>query len=192
MNKVAFDILMEDEGGVSNWSGDSGGLTFAGITMKWFPKWTGWKAINKLLDEEFPDLKVPYEIPPYKRLEEFNKIALPLVYDDLSKFYEEFFYNKMWLHKIDNQAFCTIVFNMAVLAGKRKTTIKLQKLVGEKMDGVMGIKTYTAIQNNLAQNDELIYKFMLEMIEHYVSLKNTASMAWVSRVIDLYNLAQRR
>ena len=40
-------VIIEEEGGYSNVSGDAGGETYRGVTAKYYPDWVGWEIVRK-------------------------------------------------------------------------------------------------------------------------------------------------
>ena len=43
---ISFKKTNINEGGFVDDPSDSGGMTYAGVSRKWFPNWEGWKIVD--------------------------------------------------------------------------------------------------------------------------------------------------
>ena len=114
----AFARLMEEEGiNLSNRKADRGGLTFAGISRKYHPKWTGWSYIDV------------GATPPL---------------DLVRAFYREVYWTMIRGEQINSQRVAEVLFSQCV--NNEDAGIKImQHIVGVIADGKVGQKTVAAI-----------------------------------------------
>lgn len=125
----AYQKTKRYEGGYADVPGDSGGVTYAGISHVHQPDWEGWPVVLS---------------KPRKHNEHIPELDAAV---------KEFYRVNYWLpvrgDEIMDQEFADHTFDMAVNAGI-KTAIKLaQKAVGALEDGVLGPITLNLI-NGLA------------------------------------------
>lgn len=93
------------EGGYSNVTSDLGGETYAGISRKAFPNWSGWPFIDAQ----------PHPIPRYKIFPELNK--------PVEAFYKNL-YTSNNFDKINNQNVADILFDWFVNSGSNAANTK--------------------------------------------------------------------
>ena len=121
---AAFEHILEQEGGwqITNHPHDRGGMTFAGISRKANPDWTGWNLIDKGASEANEDL---------------HKRARWL--------YREKYWKPLQLDMVNDLGIALDIFSCCVLSGQRKAAILTQIAVKSKPDGVVGPNTIEAI-----------------------------------------------
>jgi len=110
---VAFDFVLEHEGGLANHPYDRGGLTYRGIARKAWPNWEGWKYIDT------------GKTPPLELVE---------------KFYYENFWVAL---KCDSLPvpIAIFLFDSAVGSGHTLPVKWLQRAIGAEVDGIVGEET---------------------------------------------------
>jgi len=126
--KEAIPHILKWEGGYSNIADDKGGVTYAGISRKNNPNWTGWKTIDAL----------PH--PPK------TGALLPDLQPSVNALYKVNYWNKIIGDKIQNQGVATFLFDWFVNSGYHAIE-GAQRVTGSKVDGVMGNGTLAAINN---------------------------------------------
>ena len=133
------------------------GLTYFGIYESAHPNWYGWNIIKRYL-ANVPDLKK-------------CSIVLSNVMDlnqKVQEFYKKEFYDKMKLDLINSESKQLELMCFAINTNPIRCIKKVQELLGLEVDGVIGNKTITALNN---YNDELFDKLFDEKeIEFYNSL----------------------
>ncbi|WP_051311426.1 glycoside hydrolase family 108 protein [Zooshikella ganghwensis] len=139
----AFDTMIRNEGGYINHcvSGDKGGQTYAGISRKFHPYWSGWAILDK---------------------NDMNNAKLTeMVYT----FYQQAFWQKMKGDEIHNQQIATSIFDFSVNSGI-KTAVKLaQVVVSTTPDGILGQQTLCHL--NHAEEELFVNKYALAKVARY-------------------------
>lgn len=120
---------------------DVDGITYAGISKKYHPDWSGWTIINK-----YPDLKNDDKCP--------DASIEPLIY---SFYYDNYWDNKLF-SQIDSQRVATFIFCQYVNSGYHAFII-VQKALKITVDGVFGKETLDAI------NEANIPKLLQDMAD---------------------------
>ena len=164
---IALKQVLKYEGKYSNNPKDSGGETIYGISRKWYPKWVGWKLVDRGIHEG-ADIDIL-----------------------VSKFYKEIYWDKLHLDHIVDINIAGTLFNFSVNIGKRKLVMKVQRILGTTIDGVIGPITLKLL--NGVNPKEFLYHLFLELIEFYLTLaKNPQQreflVGWINRVINSYYL----
>jgi len=122
---IAYALTKKFEGGYSDVAGDTGGVTYAGITRKNFPTWAGWPIVAskpRRHNEHIPEL------------------------DTLVKeFYRVNFWNKVQGDSIVDQDFANDLFDMAVNAGTGAAIKLAQRTVGVAETGKLTTDTINLI-----------------------------------------------
>lgn len=162
---TAFEPMILSEGGykLHKVTGDTGGLTYAGIARNKNPGWAGWACIDR------------GETPPSDLVRSFYRTMFwePLRCSELSQ-------------DVANSLFGCAVNTSA--AGNPTTAVKLaQTAVGATPDGVMGPKTLAAI--NAMDERLFLALFTIAKITRYAAIcnkKRTQSkflLGWVNRAL---------
>ena len=151
MNKKHFliKLILHSESGY--WMDpdnlDSGGETYCGISRVNFPKWEGWKIIDK-----FKPLKRGQIITTVKELE-----------DLVEQFYADQFYNKCKIDDISNIYISAHLLDHAVNAGVSNGVKCLQKAIlnlGHSLDVDGKIGPTTIRLANLCNSRSLLQEFI--------------------------------
>ena len=181
-----FRILIKHEGGYSNHYADRGGMTFMGISRKFWPDEPIWDSIDMTLDAGGGK-------------EEINMLMdNDEVVESVKQFYRREFWTKALCDRISNLLLASTHLNFAVNAGIRKAVRLIQEVantyVGTELDldGIIGSATRSAINelNNL--NDEEIvgvisdYKALAETYYREIvandSTQNVNLAGWLNRL----------
>lgn len=163
-----FEFILKAEGGyvLHEVEGDPGGMTFAGISRKSWPKWEGWHLLEG-------------GVAPHD-----NSLA-----EMVSEFYRVNFWEKIQADKIDSMSMQLELFDFAVNAGVKTAVRTLQKMLRVPEDGVIGPVTLRATNKGTA--GFLAMRYAVERIRYYSRLvdKNPALgkffRGWVNRVLNL-------
>lgn len=145
----AFERAVVAEGGyeLHKVSGDSGGLTYAGIARNKNPNWLGWAFIDR------------GETPPSSMVRDFYRAGWwnPLRGDDIKDARVAY---TLYSFATNSSAY-----------GAPKTAVKLaQIVVGTTPDGVLGPKTLAAI--NAMDPELFLAKYALARIARYAEIVN--------------------
>lgn len=166
---IAYKNFVEPwEGGYANIAADKGGETYAGITRKNFPSWSGWSVIDAK--------KKSSVIRNNQKFPELN-FAVTAFYEDM--------WNKNNFGAIVSQDVANIIFDFYVNSGN--SAIKtVQRLVGVSTDGSLGNMTLEAInKRNPATLNDSIKKARIEFYNNIVK-KNPSQQVflkgWLKRI----------
>ena len=133
------------------------GLTYFGIYESAHPTWYGWNIIKRYLSN-VPDLKKCSVV--LSNVSDLNELV--------KQFYKKEFFDKMKLELVKSEHKQIELMCFAINVGVNPCIKKLQELLGVKIDGVIGSKTISALND---YNEVLFDKlFDLEEIEYYESL----------------------
>lgn len=127
--------------------GDSGGLTFCGISRHSFPGWSGWAVIDNYISIT-PDIHAASNFATH----DSGLIALA------EQFYKASIWNQNKLDMLDNQELANQIYDAVVNCGQ-KAVKALQGLLVVGVDGIMGQKTADAC-NHYPAPDDLIDRFI--------------------------------
>lgn len=141
---LAHEVGGAPNGGYTNDPDDAGGATKYGVTQK--------------------------------TLDDYNDAHTPLVTDvkDLTLIgaatvYQDLFWKPLQLDQIQSEWVATVIFDQAVLSGRREVVSVLQKTLGLAADGEMGPLTVSAV-NREDERDSLCFRFLRAMYHHYVDV----------------------
>ena len=144
-----IDHVLENEGGFVNDPDDRGGMTFMGISRRWFPDEPVWVRVDEILavggnpDEWVND---------------------PPIQHSVKEFYRREFWEKCFCDRLPN-SIRTRHFDFSVNGGMRSSTRILQQLanifcgLGIDEDGLVGPATRTAV-GEIAVLDEGIQEVL--------------------------------
>lgn len=158
----AYEKVLLAEGGykLTDIANDRGGQTYAGISRKFHPNWTGWAFIDR------------GETPPTALVREFYKAE---------------FWDRVRGDDISDQHTAELLYDFAVNAGV-STTVKLAQIVaGCTPDGKIGPKTLEAW--NSIESRMFSLSFSIAKITRYrdiVARDKTQLkflMGWINRVL---------
>lgn len=130
---LAHKLTSASEGGYANVIGDNGGETYAGISRKFWPKWEGWKIVDRY--------------KPLKRNQKINNIVL---HDMILDFYKENFWDVLGADDIEDQQTAYKLYDFGVTSGQSRTIQQIQKVLGLPVTGKISTKLIEAINNPVA------------------------------------------
>lgn len=120
----ALRFVLRWEGGYANHPADPGGETYRGISRRAHPDWHGWAVLDTMADKDAQSLQLELAVRAFYRKRYWDPI-----YGDLLP-----------------PRVALAVFDWAVHSGVRHAVRALQRLVGAKVDGVMGPETLAATE----------------------------------------------
>ena len=163
----AYEKTILNEGGykLHNVPGDTGGMTYAGITRKWNPSWLGWEIID--------------------RGDMGNSQLTQMVRD----FYKINFWDKVKGDDLARQETAETIFDFAVNTGLRVASKLAQLAVGATPDGAIGPITVQALNAEDAETFEM--KFAIAKVARYASIcnndrsQNKFLLGWINRTLEV-------
>lgn len=158
----AYDKMMLDEGGyvLHTVKGDTGGQTYAGISRRANPGWSGWKTIDR---GDVPAAQQVYE------------------------FYLANYWQPLKLDAVPNQDVASSIFNFGVNAGIKTAGKLAQIVVGVTPDGVFGPQTLAAL--TMTDPALFIPRYALAKITRYAEICNRNRsqskflLGWINRTL---------
>lgn len=187
---IAELITGRNEGGYANNPADTGGETYAGIARNYWPKWEGWKYIDKY---KAAYSKSDKKLSIAKWVNGSAKITSEPLNFMVSTFYKKNFWDVNSLDQINNQQLANTVYDFGVNSGTAKAAKFLQQSVNSiysttlTVDGQIGNKTITAINGFDCNEPELIYnEFNRRREDFYRSIAKGNQVqflkSWLSRL----------
>jgi lysozyme family protein len=171
---LAIATVLLHEGGFVNDPHDAGGATKYGISLRWLQS-LGDIDSDGYLDGDFDKNNVVNAV-------DIKNLNLK----EATDLYKKQWWDKYGYEKIQDQALATKVFDLAINAGPKVAHRCLQRalraVTGEKLieDGVLGIKTLTAVNN--VSSEVLLAAYRSEAAGFYRSLRNPLYEAgWLNR-----------
>lgn len=185
----AFGLTMQHEGGFVNDPVDPGGMTYMGISRRWWPAWEGWPLVDAhladgtlmSLDQDLADLvRVFYRINFWNRLQgdRIAEMSLDVVC--------ELFDTAVNLDVVDAVKFFQEALNLL-----NKNQLLFPDLV---VDGKLGPKTFSTLKRFLSfdypdpkKNEKILLKVMnILQGTHYVQQmrsypENEKFVGWFQR-----------
>ena len=168
-----INMILRQESGYANVSGDLGGETYRGITRKNFPKWDGWKIVD--------------ENKPLKNGQIIDNEELE---NNVMDFYYDNFYAPMKIDKVEDMLISGHLLCHGVNAGIKTSVKLLQKAVNNvynvkiSVDGIIGSTTikYT----NGAKANEAAREFIEQRNQYYKNLvsKNPSQCKFLNGWLD--------
>lgn len=161
----AFEKMIRNEGGykLHKVPGDRGGMTYAGISKKFHPKWPGWAYIDNG-DREDPELT-----------------------GYVKSFYLSQFWEKIRGDEINSQSIAETLFDFSVNAGHR-TAVKISQLIIDSTpDGIVGPNTLEKL--NQSNPDDFILKYSIGKVARYAEIVNKDRsqgkflLGWINRTL---------
>lgn len=159
----AFEIMMANEGGykLTNDPVDRGGQTYAGISRRSWPQWSGWAYIDR------------GEIPPTQMVRDFYKTN---------------FWDVIRGDEITDNRIASSIFNFAVNTGIKVAVKLAQIVVGVAPDGSLGEKTLTAL--NASSASTFIPNYTIAKIARYRDIvkrdptQKRFLLGWINRSLE--------
>ena len=160
--EACLNIILKEEMGFVNDPADPGGMTNLGITKAVYEDYVG----HSVSEQEMRHLTTLIVKPIYKKLywDKVSCDSLPCGLD-------------------------LCVFDFAVNAGNNRAARYLQRIVGAKEDGIIGITTIAATH---AHNiEDLIESYQALRVSFYKELKTFSRFGkgWLARVAEITTLA---
>ena len=163
---AAFDHVLAEEGGwqLTNNSNDRGGMTFAGISRKANPDWTGWKLIDQGASEANEDLQ-----------------------ERVRWLYREKYWNPLRLEEVVNDDIALDIFSCAILSWTTTAARLAQIACRTKSDGKIGSQTLKAI--NVMDIEVWDLRFCIARIIRYRNIVTRDKsqrkwfLGWVNRAL---------
>lgn len=160
----AYEKMIINEGGyrLHKVDGDRGGLTYAGITEKYYPDWEGWNLLK-------------------------NNPQSPELAGMVKDFYEVNFWQRIKGVDIASQDVAESIFDFAVNAGVATSSKLAQIVVEASPDGVIGSKTLEKI--NAMDSDLFVSSFSLAKVARYAEICNRDKsqskflLGWINRTL---------
>jgi lysozyme family protein len=161
----AFEKMIADEGGyvLHTVSGDTGGMTYAGIARNKNPQWGGWNLIDH------------------------NEINNPLLTGMVRGFYKAEFWDRLRGNEITNQVVAESVFNFGVNTGLSVAVKLAQLIVGATPDGAVGPVTLQKF--NAIDGEAFKKSYALAKITRYADICNKNRkqskflLGWINRTL---------
>ena len=119
-------------------AGDSGGMTYFGISRRNNPTWAGWAIIDSLTQQQAEES--------------------PNLFQMVRDFYKQNFWDKNLMGKLFSQQLACQLFDAVVNMGGSRPIRAIQNIVGATEDGIMGLKTVMAC--NFKDETELVMAFI--------------------------------
>ena len=162
----AFDYVLAEEGGwqLTNHASDKGGMTFAGVSRRANPDWTGWKLIDQGASEADEDL-----------------------HERVRWLYRENYWLPLRLDEVTQDGIAQDIFSCAILSGPRTASVLAQIATGAEPDGKIGPKTVFAINGMNLELWDL--RFCLARIARYRKIvlhdktQRRFFLGWVTRAL---------
>lgn len=149
-----LEMVITNEGGYGNIPGDTGGETYRGISRKWYPKWPGWKIVDKA-----------------KPLKNGKVIKNPELEQDIREFYYDNFMKPNNVEQVKDNLIAAHLYDFGVNAGIKTAAIILQRSINKvcspdiKADGVIGPKTIALLNGKYA--DKIARQYISDRIARY-------------------------
>lgn len=162
--KNVIEKIKKSEGYYSNNPHDLGKETYRGISRRYHPAWKGWKLIDKIKEKG---------IVHNQRIEELE----PLVNEFYFKYLDRF---RVWEFPPEFQH---LLSDTIILHGG--TGVKmLQKSLGCKTDGSLGVKTISAFKRFISKYDINILKDNIITLrkDYYIKKNNQFTKGWLNRL----------
>ncbi|MCI1191476.1 hypothetical protein MOJ79_06435 [Calidifontimicrobium sp. SYSU G02091] len=159
----AYEAMIRREGGyvLHTVPGDRGGQTYAGISRRAHPQWSGWQSIDAG--------------------------GTPSA-DEVRSLYRQQYWRAIFGDLIEHQGVASSIFDFAVNAGVRVAVVLAQTVAGVTPDGVMGPVTLQAL--NSMRPDDFVARYALAKIARYVAIvkrdKTQAKflLGWINRALE--------
>jgi lysozyme family protein len=170
----AYRKLEINEGGYANNLSDRGKETYKGVSRRYYPNWEGWLIVDS-----------------YKGYRDFPGIldSEPILQRQIEVFYYNEFWSKVNGTLIQNENIAFSIFDFAVNTGTNLAIKAMQRVLGLKEDGVIGVITLNAV--NTVNEAEFMALYAITKCKHYISIvdKDATQLkylkGWIKRAIYL-------
>jgi lysozyme family protein len=169
----AYKTILSNEGGYSNRASDKGGETYAGISRRWNPDWSGWAIVDQ-----------------HKPIKQGEKIPGEQMESLVRTFYKHTKWDRIQADRIGSQWVAEFTVDWLVTSDA-DAIIALQRAVGVHPDGKVGNNTLKAV--NAADEAQLKETMLKARRVFYLDLlaKDPAQKAnikgWLNRVERFQN-----
>lgn len=168
----AYQLILKLEGGykLTDRANDRGGMTWAGISRRWWPDWVGWIFIDAYRDN--PDVPL-HSIDTLRR--------------NTRDFYYRNFWNPLRLEEVKDTRISFTIFSCAVLSSKRTATRLAQSAVKVTVDGVIGPQTINAL--NAIDSELFDLRLFATRVRRYIEISDDPAQSgnlrgWINRALD--------
>ena len=159
----AFEIMIANEGGykLTNNPNDRGGVTYAGISRKFWLSWQGWAFIDR------------DDIPPTQLVRDFYKTN---------------FWDVIRGDELTDNRIASSIFNFAVNTGVKVAVKLAQIVVGVTPDGSLGEKTLAAL--NASSASTFSSNYTLAKVARYRDIvkrdptQKVFLLGWINRSLE--------
>jgi len=151
--EVAEKLTSINEGGWAHNPSDTGGETYAGIARNYWPKWDGWKYIDKY---KLSYAKSDKKMSLAKWVNSSALVSSEPIHFMVSAFYKQNFWDVNKLDLINDQQLANTVYDFGVNSGTGRSAKFLQSSVNStfatslNVDGQVGNKTIEAVNSHEA------------------------------------------
>jgi lysozyme family protein len=158
----AFEAMIVNEGGYTlhTVAGDRGGMTYAGISRRAHPEWTGWVDLDAGRQPEAERVRALYKL---------------------------IYWDRLRLDDVQSQRIARTLFDFGVNAGTGTAAKLAQLIVGVTPDGVIGPRTLAAL--NTADPDRFALAYALAKIARYRDIvtrdrsQSKFLLGWINRTL---------
>lgn len=127
---IAYKKTGGFEGGWNHVKGDRGGETYKGIARNYWPKWEGWKIVDKK-----------------KPLKHGAIIKDEALEQHVQKFYKKQFWDVVGGDQIEDQNIANTLYDFGVNAGHGRSIENIQKVLGMTATGKVSAELIKRINN---------------------------------------------
>ena len=182
---VAEELTGRNEGGYAHNPADTGGETYAGIARNYWPKWGGWKYIDKY-KADYLKLNAPMreKYTLAKWINSSAKVTSEPVAPLVSAFYKANFWDVNKLDQINDQQIANTVYDFGVNSGTGRAAKFLQEALGVTQDGKIGPATLAAVNSIPPKITHAKYNALREVAYRSWAKGNQAQFlrSWLSRL----------
>lgn len=158
----AFDVVILNEGGfrLTDIRGDKGGQTYAGISRKRNPDWSGWRAVDA---GETPDTS------------------------QVRAFYKHEYWDRVRGDDVTDSRIAQSLFDFAVNAGPVIAIKLAQAVCGVVCDGQLGPRSLEALNGIIP--DTFVERYALAKVARYAAICNKDRaqskflLGWINRTL---------
>ena len=165
--KKAFKDMIVNEGGykLHTVAHDLGGQTYAGISRRYHPGWSGWRDIDNLSPGMPPGLNLLHQVETFYRAEFWEKIKGDEIRPELAG----------------------MIFDFAVMVGVKRAVRLAQEVINTDADGIVGPNTLRKLDS--VHVETFITRFTLSRIQYHVdrcykkSSQRKFLLGWIDRAL---------
>lgn len=183
--EIAEAITGINEGGYANNPADRGGETEAGIARNFWPKWEGWKYIDRYKADY---AKAKAQGKTRLSLAQWVNASVKAPSEPVRGLIVEFYKDNFWdinkLDQINDQQLANSVYDFGVNSGTGRAAKFLQIVAGVEQDGKVGSITIAAINEMEAAQAHEYYNVLRESFYRSIAKGNQAQFlkTWLRRL----------